>query len=417
MAVEGYDTADGRFLEPGGITHHALPITLYAQTRTPDGGKGHDNADIVGAVTEMWRTPGPEVISKQTGQPFPEGTFVWSGRAWMYEDVPAFRLVRDRALSGNSVDLSEVDGTLEYAEGVDPNDPDAQPIRMRMSGTIGATTLVGQPAFPDAYVELDGELLVPEGGQVLTASAISFRSAELGDWCAPCAAGQPLASTSSEALNGEAPQVKPRRTDGMVALIPAEAESLAVEGGDAPGDLHLTLAYLGDDVMAWRPEEREAVHDVARHLTTGSKAGPDSEDVPAPDAPFGKALEARVFSHAVFNPDGGPDGDKEPAAVYLFGDGGDEVTYFRNVVLDGVRGALGDSTLPEQHSPFHPHVTAGYGLDVNALSYTGPVVFDRLRVALGDEVTDYPLGGGEAIVAAGPPLFAASVFAVPEPDE
>jgi hypothetical protein len=418
MAIEGYDTADGRYLEPGGIDHHALPITLYAQTRTPDGGKGHDNADIVGAVTEMWRTPGPEVISKQTGQPFPEGTFVWSGRAWMYEDVPAFRLVKDRALSGNSVDLSNVDGVLEYAEGVDPNDPDAQPIRMRMSGTIGATTLVGQPAFPDAYVELDGELLVPEGGQAITASAVSFRSAELGDWCAPCAAGQPLATTTPVALDGAAPAAKPRRTDGMVALIPAEADSLAVDGGDPPEDLHLTLAYLGDDVMSWRPEEREAVHEVARRLTVGDKTGPDSVDVPAPDAPFGKPLEARVFSHAVFNPDGGPDGDKDPAAVYLFGDGGDEVTYFRNVVLDGVRGALGDSTLPEQHSPFHPHVTAGYGLDVNALSYTGPVKFDRLRVALGDEITDYPLGGGEeSLIAAAPPLFPASAFAVPEPDQ
>lgn len=417
MAVEGYDTADGRYLEPGGVDHYALPLTIYAQTRTPDGGKGHDAADIVGAVTEMWRTPGPEVVSKQTGQPFPDGTFVWSGRGWVYGDVPAFRLIKDRALSGNSVDLSNVDGTLEYAEGVDPNDPDAQPIRMRMSGTIGATTLVGQPAFPDAYVELDGELLVPEGGQVLTASAVSFRSAELGDWCAPCAAGQPLATAAPEALDGQAPPAKPRRTDGMVALIPADTASLAVPGGDAPEELHLTLAYLGEDVMSWRPEEREAVHEVARRLTVGEEARPDSVDVPAPKAPFGKPLEARVFSHAVFNPDGGPDGDKDPAAVYLFGDGGEEVTYFRNVVLDGVRGALGDSTLPEQHSPFHPHVTAGYGLDVNALSFTGPVVFDRLRVALGDEVTDYPLGGGEALVAAGPPLFPASAFSVPEPDQ
>lgn len=413
MAIEGYDTADGRYLEPGGIDHHALPITLYAQTRTPDGGKGHDNADIVGAVTEMWRTPGPEVISKQTGQPFPEGTFVWSGRAWMYEDTPAFRLVRDRALSGNSVDMSNVDGVLEYAEGVDPDDPDAQPIRMRMSGTIGATTLVGQPAFPDAYVELDGELLVPEGGQVLTASAVSFRSAELGDWCAPCAAGQPLATTSSEALNGEAPEVKPRRTDGMVALIPAEASSLAVDGGDPVEDLHLTLAYLGEDVMSWRPEEREAVHEMARRLTTPLADELGAEPVAARIAP----LEARVFSHAVFNPDGGPDGDKEPAAVYLFGDGGDELRWAHDLTHSELRSALGDSTLPEQHSPFHPHVTAGYGLDVNALNFTGPVRFDRLRVALGDEVTDYPLGGGEeSLVAAAPPLFPASAFAVPEPD-
>jgi hypothetical protein len=83
-----------------------VPLTLYAQTRTPDGGQGHDNADVVGALTELTRTPGPEVVSKSTGQPFPEGTFVWSGKGWMYTDVPAFRMVKDGALSGNSVDLS-----------------------------------------------------------------------------------------------------------------------------------------------------------------------------------------------------------------------------------------------------------------------------------------------------------------------
>lgn len=414
MAVEGMDTADGRYLEPGGIGHYPVPLTIYAQTRTPDGGKGHDNADIVGAVTDLWRTPGPEVLNRITGEPFPEGTFVWSGKGWVYEDVPAFRLVRDRALSGNSIDLSDVNGTLEYEDGVDEDDPDAQPVRLRMSGMIGATTLVGQPAFPSAYVELDGELLVPAGGQVITASAVSFRSSELGDWCAPCAAGRPLTAAAAPTLDGEAPPAKPRRTDGMVALLPADPGTLAVDGGDEPEQLHLTLAYLGDDVMAWRPEERQAVHQVARRLTVGEEPAEDAEELPVPDAPFGKALEARVFSHAVFNPDGGPDGDKDPATVYLFGDGAEEVTYLRNVVLDGVRGALGDATLPEQHSPFHPHVTAGYNLDPGALSFTGPVLFDRIRVAMGDEVVDYPLAGGEVIVAAAPPRLPMSVFNRPE---
>jgi anti-anti-sigma factor len=166
MAIEGMDTADGRYLEPGAISHRALPITLFAQVRTPDGGDGHDNAYIVGAVTEMVRRPGPEVIQKSTGLPFPEGTFVWSGtKAWMYGDVPsapdksAYELVRDRALSGNSIDLSDVVAAYEFAPG-EEDDPEARPIRVRMQqGVIAATTLVGQPAFPDAYVELDGELV------------------------------------------------------------------------------------------------------------------------------------------------------------------------------------------------------------------------------------------------------------------
>jgi len=43
------------------------------------------------------------VTSKSTGEPFPADTFVWSGKGWMYTDVPAYRMVKDGALSGNSV--------------------------------------------------------------------------------------------------------------------------------------------------------------------------------------------------------------------------------------------------------------------------------------------------------------------------
>lgn len=400
MAIEGMDTADGRYLEPGGISHRALPLSLLAQVRTPDGGRGHDNAYIVGAVTEMVRRPGPEVISRTTGEPFPEGTFVWSGRGWMYDNVPgvgksAYQLVKDRALSGNSIDLSDVVAEAEYAP-EDMDSPDAEPTRWRMrSGVIAATTLVAQPAFPDAYVELDGELMVPGGGQNLAASGvISWRSAELGDDCAACHAGVVLAR-EQDVPEGEAPA--PRR-DGMVALIPANAADLTVDGGDPEDQMHLTLAYLGDDVMSWTQEQRAAVHELGQQL-----------------AGLMPALQARAFAHAQFNPDGGPDGDKEPCAVYLVGDGA-PVGEMRAALLDGLREKVGDASLPEQHEPFVPHVTAGYGLDVGALSYTGPLTFDRLRVALGGDVTDYPLGGGEALVAAALPVLPAAAFNVPEPD-
>jgi hypothetical protein len=427
MAVEGMDTADGRHLEVGGISHRALPLTLYAQVQTPDGGGGHANSHIVGAVTSMTRRPGPDVVSKTTGQPFPDDTFVWSGEGWMYTDVPAdnpvYRLVKDKALSGNSIDLSDVDGALEYAADVDPDDPDAQPVRMRMSGVIAATTLVGQPAFPDAYVELNGELLVPDGGQVITASAVSWRSAELGDDCAPCALGladEPTPVDELPEVDDEPPAAKPRHTGGMVALVPARPDELAVDGGDPADEMHLTLAYLGDDVASWSDEQRAAVHDAARHVV-------DANSIEEPEMSAGGSLavvrtypkgpvQARVFAHGVFNPDGGPDGDKDPASVYLFGDGAEAVHRMHEDSLIALQERLGDGVLPEQHSPFHPHVTAGYGLPLDRMSFTGPVDFDRLRVALGDEVTDYPLGGGEAITAAAPQLVPAAYFARPEPD-
>jgi len=407
MAIEGMPTADGRYLEVGAIKHRALPLSLLAQTRTPDGGDGHDNADIVGAVTEMVRVPGPSVISRQTNEPFPEGTFVWAGSGWMYTDVPAYRMVKDRALSGNSIDLSAVVAELTYPEGSE-DDPEAEPDGVRMTdGTIAATTLVAQPAFPDAYVEMDGELLVPEGGQVITAAAVSWRAGELGDTCVPCsvlALDDPEDALPAEPADDE--EVPEHRTDGMVALLPADPEAYAVPGGEPAEDLHVTLAYLGDKVDQWTDEQRAAVHEDAQHLAglwgDSSAGGPGGE-------------RARVFAHAVFNPDGGEDGTSTPCAVYLLGDSG-SLAALRMAVVDGLKQRIGDADWPDQHEPFVPHMTAGYGLDVSALSLTGPIEFDRIRVAIGGEVTDYPIGGGDAIVAAAIPTLPAAAFNQPEPD-
>lgn len=402
MAVEGLETADGRYLAPGGISHRTLPITLYAQIQTPNGGGGHDNSVIAGAVTEMARIPGPEVISKATGEPFPEGTYVWEGHAWIYNNVrfttdgpTVLDMVRDRALSGNSVDLSDIIAEHEYEPGTE-DDPEAQPVRLTMhQGVIGATTLVGLPAFPDAYIELDGERMAPAEGQNITAAAISWRSVELGDECAACRTGNPLPREQFVA-DGEAPTV---HRGGMIALVPADPHALAVEGGDPVEELHLTLAYLGDDVSGWTDEQREAVHNLGRSLAETSNG-----------------LEGRVFAHAHFNPDGGPDGDREACAVYLIGDGA-SLASDRERLIERLRENLGEASMPEQHSPFVPHVTAGYGVDVSALSFTGPVRFDRVRVALGGDVTDYPMGGGEAMVAAALPVLPYSAFSVPEPGQ
>lgn len=402
MAVEGLETADGRYLAPGGISHRTLPITLYAQVQTPNGGSGHDNSVIAGAITEMRRIPGPEVTSKATGEPFPEGTYVWEGtKAWIYNNVrftpdgpTVLDMVRDRALSGNSVDLSDIIAEHEYEPGTE-GDPEAQPVRLTMhQGVIGATTLVGLPAFPDAYVEIDGETMAPGEQQAITASAISWRSVELGDDCAACRTGNPLPREQFVA-DGDAPVV---HRGGMIALVPADPHALAVDGGDPVDELHLTLAYLGDDVSGWSEELREAVHDLGRDM-----------------AHRGAPVEARVFAHASFNPDGGPDGDRDPCAVYLIGDG-EALSAERALVVEQLRAALGDVALPAQHEPFVPHVTAGFGVDVSSLSFTGPVTFDRVRVALGGDVTDYPIGGGEALVAAALPVLPSAAFNVPEPD-
>lgn len=169
-----------------------------------------------------------------------------------------------------------------------------------------------------------------------------------------------------------------QHTGGMIALIPSDPRALAITDGESADELHVTVLYLGGDVGSWLPEQREAVHDVVRLW-----------------AKVRYPIEARIFGHATFNPDGGPDGDRDPCLVYLVGDTS-ELGYLRAEVLASLREEIGDALLPQQHEPFVPHITAAYGRDLEyGLFTTGPVTFDRIRVALGDEVTDYPLGGGE----------------------
>lgn len=175
----------------------------------------------------------------------------------------------------------------------------------------------------------------------------------------------------------------PQHTGGMVALIPADeyVDKLTVEGGDPSEQLHLTLAYLGDDVTGWPAENASKLIEQMRSLA-------DTADGP---------VMARVFGRALLNPDGGPDGDFDPCAVYLVGDS-PSLRMLQDMVVGNVSGKDG---VPPQHPLFLPHVTAGYGLDPDALTYTGPVVFDRLRVALADDYTDIPLGG-DSVTAAAP---------------
>lgn len=165
------------------------------------------------------------------------------------------------------------------------------------------------------------------------------------------------------------------RTGGMIALVPTpeDADRLAVDGGEAPDDLHLTLVYLGDDVTGW-------TEDVVDKLTA------DLDDA---TTGLGGLVAARVIGPAQFNADGGPNGDMDPCAVYLVSDT-NKVGPLRDAVMELLeRHSL---PVPEQHTPFLPHITGGYNIDPSALAPAGPVTFDRLRLALGEQEIDIPLG-------------------------
>lgn len=165
------------------------------------------------------------------------------------------------------------------------------------------------------------------------------------------------------------PEADGPRTSGMVALVPsaADAAKMAVDGGETPDQMHLTLAYLGDKATDMAPDAQSRLHSAMSSI-----------------AAVTPPVSARATGHLLFNPDGGPDGDRTPAAVYLVGD---------SPVLNPLHDAVGAHTDVPQHDPFIPHVTGAYDRDAGALTYAGPVKFHALRVAIGDKSTDYPLSG------------------------
>lgn len=160
---------------------------------------------------------------------------------------------------------------------------------------------------------------------------------------------------------------------GMIALVPSaeDAQRLAVESGLPAEDLHVTLAYLGDEPPT--PEVKQAALAQTYPLSLQS--------------PF----YADAFAVSVFNP--GTDN-----ACIVLGIGGDRVAS----IAQRVRNA--PIPMPAQHEPFAAHMTLRYSDDTDLVGQytdrTGPILFDRLRVAFGDEVYDMPLKDLTAVTAA-----------------
>jgi len=158
---------------------------------------------------------------------------------------------------------------------------------------------------------------------------------------------------------------------GMIALLPADPAALTLDadGAEPEDQIHLTLAFLGDDVATW---------DAARHAALTALVQAIAATAPGP-------ISAEVIGHATFRP-----GHEKQCAVHLAGDSA-LLGPIRDIVCEGLAAILGDD-LPAQHLPWIPHLTAGYGLTAADLSYTGPVMLDRITVALGGDWATFPLG-------------------------
>lgn len=161
-------------------------------------------------------------------------------------------------------------------------------------------------------------------------------------------------------------------TGAMIALVPtdADAERLAVPGGEPIDELHVTLRYLGDAVD-FNPQQQASLIESVRHYVDGMPS-----------------VEGNLSGLAMFNPDG-----DEPCVVGLVG--GDDVWQAYNVCADALDDT--DLGLPDPLMPWCSHLTLEYTDDASRVAdlvdRAGPVTFDRVRVAFGGEVTDILLAG------------------------
>jgi 2'-5' RNA ligase len=170
-----------------------------------------------------------------------------------------------------------------------------------------------------------------------------------------------------------------QHTGAMIALVPSmpDVARILVPDGEPAEQLHLTLWFLGDAVD-YDETTRAAIVAAVQETADGQSA-----------------IQGEAFGVAAWNPLG-----DEPCLVLNVGGGAIEKA--RHEIGEAV-GDIWAAMLPEQHCPFSPHVTLSYGFDNTmieaAMDTTGPIVFDRIRVAFGDSVTDVPLYNG--IITAG----------------
>lgn len=176
----------------------------------------------------------------------------------------------------------------------------------------------------------------------------------------------------------------------MIALMPTpeDAERLAIEGGEAADQLHLTLRYLGDG-SNFDESARAAIVDSVRMLTEGMPP-----------------ITSKIFGAAHWNGNG-----DEPSWVWSVGDDpehGQSLEAAHGMAEEALLMAPMDVELPEPHTPFAAHICAAYSDELDLIipmeERLGPVTFDRVRAAFAGDYTDIPLSESALTAAADGPL-------------
>lgn len=168
-------------------------------------------------------------------------------------------------------------------------------------------------------------------------------------------------------------------TGAMIALVPnlEDVLELVQPNGEDVNQLHVTMLYLGD-ADEWDDDARGAIHAAIADL---------AEHQPV--------VVGMLFGFALWNPD-------TPDVCLVANLSGGDLEDAHDSVVEYVDDL--EYEYPDQHEPWQPHITLAYGVTQvpeELFTKTGPVTFDRVRVAFAGVTTDYPLGGG-MLVSAGP---------------
>ncbi|MFC8332738.1 phage minor head protein [Streptomyces olivaceus] len=169
---------------------------------------------------------------------------------------------------------------------------------------------------------------------------------------------------------------------GMIALLPTEADAsrLAIEGGEDAGELHLTLYFLGDEGGDWTTDQRE-------ELAAGVRARLHD---------LNQQVVGNAFGANHWNP-----ASDSPSWVWAVGDAPDRdddaptLETVRALITEALEDTRDRPDIPRQHSPWVPHVCAAYSdapeFLADLVDRTGPITFDRVRLAFGGDHIDIPL--------------------------
>jgi hypothetical protein len=141
LCVEGYETGDGRYLEPGMGSWRAVPLALQMQTTQPETG-GHAGA-VIAARIDTIRMDGRRMIAEGVFDNSPEGN-------------EFARLVHERMLRYVSIDMADAEVTIEPVEFDDEGYPTETRARFGPYQIMGATG-TAHPAIDLAVIWLKSD--------------------------------------------------------------------------------------------------------------------------------------------------------------------------------------------------------------------------------------------------------------------